>query len=212
MQPEFFVQETARSYDRIVDGYEQQARHAAAQRDSFRDRFIQLLTAPQGAVLDAGCGPGLDADHFRAQGFLPVGVDISFGMARRARERTLPVAVADLRQLPLRPTSFDGIWCSASLLHVPREQAPLVLSGFRHLLRPSGVLGLVTSLGGDEGWEAVPYEKDSQYRDVPLRRWFVHHERDQLESLVRTSGLRLEHSEVRLSHRRWLQLLARRPE
>jgi SAM-dependent methyltransferase len=212
MQRDSLLEETARSYDRIVDGYEQQARRTAVQRDSFRDRFTELLTAPRAAVLDAGCGPGLDAEHFRAQGLLPVGVDISFGMARRAHERCLPVAVADLRQLPLRAASFDGIWCSASLLHVPREQAPFVLSGFRHLLRPRGVLGLVTSLGADEGWEAVPYEKDGQHRDVPLRRWFVHHERGELESLVRTSGLRLEHSEVRLGHRHWLQMLARRTE
>lgn len=201
------LRETARSYDRIVDSYEAQATNAPPARTAFVDQFIDRVR-PSGVVLDAGCGPGHDVSHFVARGLDAFGIDTSIGMARRAFERGQRVAVADIRRPPLAAGSIDALWSSASLLHVPRPDVASTLASWKGLLRPGGLLGLITSLGGDEGWEAVPYAVGTQHGDVPLRRWFVHHERNALEKAIRESGFLVAHSAVREAHRQWLQLVA----
>ena len=91
--------------------------------------------------------------------------------------RVLPglVAQGDLRCLPLAAGSLDGIWCCASLLHVPHEQTGAVLGEMRRVLRRGGHLALVTALGHGARLEAVPYAPDRQ-------RWFFYREAAQLAS------------------------------
>lgn len=202
-----FLTETAGSYDCIVQDYEARASTSTPQRAAFRAGFGEALL-PHGVVLDAGCGPGHDLVYFDALGLRTLGPEASTGMAERVRARRLPVARGDLRRPPVRCGSLNGIWSSASLLHVPRAEVPGVLATWHSLLRPGGHLGLITSLGVDEGWEVVPYKPDTQHQDTPLRRWFVHHERAVLERRVAETGFRLQHIEVREGHRQWLQLLA----
>ena len=201
--------ETAASYDRVVDSYEAQVRIPAPQRTAFRDLFTSRLRGG-GQVLDAGCGPGQDAEHFQRLGWSILAVDASRNMVLRARERGCAAVVGDLRRLPVADRSLDGLWSSASLLHVPRPEVGGTFARWADLLRPGGILGLITSLGHDEGWEAVPYAPGAQHQGVPLRRWFVHHERDALIELVQRTGLLIDHVEERAGHRHWLQLLARR--
>jgi SAM-dependent methyltransferase len=62
--------------------------------------LAELIGRGEGLAVDLGCGTGLAADHVRAQGYLPVGVDLSFEMLRHARAR-LPVAQGDAARLPL---------------------------------------------------------------------------------------------------------------
>ncbi len=203
------VRETASSYDKIVASYEAQTHSPAPQRTGFRDVFISYLRA-RANVVDAGCGPGHDAEYFQQRGLSCLAFDASRGMVLRARERGCSALVGDLRRLPVANQSLDGLWSSASLLHVPRSEVADTITRWAELLRPNGVLGLITSLGNDEGWEAVPYIPGDQHHSVPLRRWFVHHQRDALVELVEGAGLAVQHVEERASHRHWLQLLARR--
>lgn len=200
---------TARAYDLIVDEF---VRRTAVIDDAlaeFRSAFVAAVGAAA-TVADVGCGPGRDATHFQSLGIRAVGVDASSGMAFRTRQLGVPVVRADMRRLPLRAHSLDGIWSIASLLHVPRSEVPATLAAWRTCLRPGGVLGLGTSLGTDEGWEACPYDPIGQHTPSDLRRWFVHHDETALNDLVQGCGYAIEWSRVRQGNRRWLQLLARR--
>lgn len=201
------ARETAASYDRIVASYEEQAANSSPERTDFFETFALRLRRG-GVVLDVGCGPGHDLEALHARGLTALGMDSSPGMARRVRDRGHQVVVADLRCVPLVEGCLDGLWSSASLLHVPRPEVSATLASWQQLLRPGGVLGVITSLGDDEGWEAVPYKPASQHGDVLLRRWFVHHDRDALTELITTAGFQIEQAEVREGNRRWLQLLA----
>lgn len=201
------ARETAESYDRIVDSYEAQAAQPPPERTAFLLRFMQHVRQ-KGVVLDAGCGPGHDLDALMAGGLRAFGLDASIGMARRAGSKGHLVLAADLRRPPIGFGVLDGLWSSASLLHVPRPDVAPTLVAWQRLLRPGGVLGLITSLGDDEGWEAVPYKPGSQHEGSPLRRWFVHHNREALIRSLSEAGFRLQHSEERDGHRRWLQVLA----
>jgi len=64
--------------------------------------------------LDAGCGAGTYTRLLRAAGADVIGVDYSLPTILKARTRTAPgvaYAVADVRHLPFRPQSFDGVLC-----------------------------------------------------------------------------------------------------
>lgn len=84
-------------------------------------RFADLV-APDGLVLDAGCGPANDLRLLRDAGVHPVGVDLSFGALAEARMLLPrhPLVQAPYDRLPFLPRSFDGLWLSGSFDHLPR--------------------------------------------------------------------------------------------
>src|SRR5579885_515575 len=110
-------------------------------------------------ILDAGCGPGRDSKWFRERGFHVIGVDLSAGMLAEARRRVPDVEFrqADLRRLNFPDGYFDGIWCCASLLHLPRNDVPAVLASFRRLL-DHGFLYVAVKVGQGEEVEERAYE------------------------------------------------------
>jgi SAM-dependent methyltransferase len=197
------VQRTRETYDLVAADYAVQSRSPSAAFRAHRDAFAASV---RGRVVDLGCGPGHDLEAFRTGGLDAVGVDLSSSMLGLARSHG-PVVQGDLRRPPLRDRAWDGLWSSASLLHVPQEDVPATLRCWHRLLRPGGRLGLTTSLGGQEGWERVPYATP---QPVPgeLSRWYVHHDRQHLIELLAQAGFHVERSHVHEAKRTWLQLHA----
>jgi len=104
-----------------------------------RDRFTALLPA-HGAVLDAGCGSGRDAKAFAEQGFQVEAFDASLELAALASQHSgLPVKVMRFQELDA-VARYDGIWCCASLLHVPRAELPEVFRRLAQALKAGGML------------------------------------------------------------------------
>jgi SAM-dependent methyltransferase len=195
------------TYDRIAQAYADSTRRplvpGASGLDAPRDAFAALL--PRAArVVDVGCGPGTDAAWFAARGHEVLGVDLSLSMARLAADAlgSSRLALGDLRALPLHDASVDAVWSCAALLHVPDADTHLVLSGVRRVLRPGGVLGLVTALGVGTREEPVPYAAEES-------RWFVYRDPEALAELIGAAGLEvLDRGEVE-GNRRWGWFLAR---
>jgi SAM-dependent methyltransferase len=208
MQPDDVRVTTASAYDLIVDDFVRRNRSVPPDFAEYRASFVAAMRNG-GRVADLGCGPGRDAAYFLEVGLRVVAVDASRQMVRHTYGEGVAVAQADIRSVPLRAASLDGIWSAASLLHVPRPDVARTLRSWRQLLRPGGVLGLATSLGDDEGWEACPYDPSTQPTNAPLRRWFVHHDHDALLQLVVAAGFEVVSARERVSHRRWIQVLAR---
>lgn len=134
------------------------------------ERFIQKLSRPvdqnpesqchRPKVLDAGCGPGSYTKLFLNEGIECVAADFSPQMLRMAYEQlSCPVktareslaishvVLAELTTLPFASQTFDGIWCSAVLLHFSRDDVKQLLSEFYRVLRNSGILYISTRLG-----------------------------------------------------------------
>lgn len=116
-----------------------------------RAALAGLGLRPGQRALDAGCGAGLAvgwlADLVGPRG-LAVGFDLAAAHARAARAELgpagPPVLQADLSAAPLRPASFDLVWCANTINHL-RDR----LAGARQLaalLRPGGRLALGQSL------------------------------------------------------------------
>lgn len=187
-------------YDQIAPHY---ARRQASRKLSFSDlmdAFTARLPA-RALVADLGCGPGHDGPRMIQAGHRVVGVDRSAAMlAIAAGPLAGHVARGDLRDLPLASASLDGIWCCASLLHVPQDQTPTVLAELRRVLRPGGHLALITALGEGTGLEPVPFAPDVQ-------RWYFYRQADELTAQLATAGLDVLSASEETSARHWLKLL-----
>ncbi len=95
----------------------------------------------QGArILDAGCGSGRDSKAFLALGYRVDAFDASGEMVQAARDLT-GLAVRQLRFEELDcHRCYDGIWASASLLHVPRLHMDAVFLRLHRALTEGGIL------------------------------------------------------------------------
>lgn len=190
------------AYDEIADRY---AAARASERSGFFDEMRDGFVAAVGTgarVLDVGCGPGHLTAVFRRSGLDAV-VDPSAGMLAVAARSGVRVVRADMTSLPFAAGSVDGIWCQAALLHVPAESTGQVLEGFARVLRPGGLLGLVTSVGEGSELEPVEYAADVQ-------RWFVHRDPDELAAAVTAARFTVTAVERRRSARDWVAIAATR--
>lgn len=193
------------TYDRIAMRYaENQDRLVSGNERAFPELLRAFVASlpENGTIADLGCGPGRDATRFVEAGFNVLGVDLSAGMlalAPNAMDGRL--AQADLRALPIHASTLDGIWCCASLLHVPVEDTLTVLREFHRTLASGGILALVTALGDSSGFEAVPYAPGEQ-------RWFVYRTPGTIADQLQSAGFTITSSASCTGNREWGLVLA----
>ena len=103
-----------------------------------------------GHILDAGCGSARDAAYFKNQGFTVSAFDASPVIAKLASNYLQQtVEVKAFQQLNCT-NMYDGIWCCASLLHVPKVELPQVFLKLQNALKPNGVLYVSFKYGTQE--------------------------------------------------------------
>lgn len=146
------------------------------------ERFASSFRVPS-LILDAGCGPGRDLARFVALGHAARGVDLNPVFVARANAHA-PTWQADLRDLQgLFPEGlFDGIWASASLVHLTGEDASDVLRQFSTLLRPEGKLYVCVNTVGQTGWLDEP----------DGRRWYTIWRDDDFAGAVTAAGFHVD--------------------
>lgn len=116
------------------------------------ERFGSSLP-PSSRILDLGCGPGRDLRLFAVAGHRPVGLEMNrsfVDMARRHGE-VVEGDIRDVAQL-FPPSSFDGVWAQASLVHLSATEIERVLHDLRTLLVPGGHLYACVPATGTTGW------------------------------------------------------------
>lgn len=134
-------------------------RRALPYREGTADHDVsQNINALLGAIsgtppfrlLDFGCGPGRDLQHFSALGHRAIGLDGAAAFVEMARAGSgCEVWHQDFLALELPLASFDGIFANATLFHIPRPALPEVLRALRAALVPAGVLFSSNPRGDD---------------------------------------------------------------
>jgi len=105
---------------------------------------------PGARILDAGCGSGRDAKAFSEMGYEVEAFDASAELVELARQHTgLPVKQMRFEEVT-EVERYDGIWCCASLLHVPLAELPGVMAQLAKALKPGGVWYLSFKYGSGE--------------------------------------------------------------
>jgi SAM-dependent methyltransferase len=128
-----------------------------------QQNIMALLDAIGGAgphrILDFGCGPGRDLLSFKALGHRPVGLDGSPRFCQMAFEyANVEVLNQNFLALDLPQAGFDGVFCNATLFHVPAQELGQVLDALKQTLRMGGVLFSSNPRGkGEEGWNGARY-------------------------------------------------------
>jgi len=162
-----------------ADEYE--AMHATKMFEAV-EQFAGSLPQPS-LILDVGCGPGRDLARFGAHGHVARGVELNPEFVAKAKLHA-PTVECDLREVGFRypPGMFDGIWASASLVHLVESDTVHVLGQFARLLRPGGKLYACLKSVGETGWLDEP----------DGRRWYTVWEPDRFADAVADAGFAVD--------------------
>ena len=138
---------TMRFYAEHAEAY---AQHATTPNGAQLDGFLAQVPAA-GKVLELGCGNGRDAARMLELGFDVEATDGTAELAAEA-ERRIGRKVRVLRFEHLDAIAlYDGIWASASLLHVPAQTLTDILARIRKALRSGGIFTASFKAGSGEG-------------------------------------------------------------
>ncbi len=134
---EKMIDKNVEYYDENADSFFEGS--VGADMSQSRDKFVSYL--PKNArVLDAGCGSGRDSKAFLDLGFDVISFDASKEMCKRASE----YIGREVRNMRFEDMSFanefDGIWASATLLHVPMTELPGIMKKMNEALNNGGIM------------------------------------------------------------------------
>lgn len=155
-------------YDQNAQRYSDKTANADLSR--IYSQFLQYISR-SGRILDAGCGPGRDLKFFSDVGFGVVGIDSSSAMVELATKFAgVPCHRMRMEDVEYHET-FDGVWCCAALLHIPKAYIPRTLRRFCSALKPKGALYVAVKKGAGEelladGRYFAAYEMDEFARII----------------------------------------------
>ena len=144
-------------------------------------------------VLDLGSGPGWYTDYLSRR-VHAVGIDVSPDFIRVAKKvyPDCDFRLGDLRKLDFPDGSVSGLAVIASLLHIPKVEAPVVLGEFRRVLKPQSKAVFLMKLP-DDNYSGDGFETRIR-AGKELTRFFSRYSEDKfLELLTANQFKTLEH-------------------
>ncbi|MEO6841076.1 MAG: class I SAM-dependent methyltransferase [Bradyrhizobium sp.] len=137
-----------------------------AKAPSTRLKGFLALLPPGGLILELGCGAGNHSAVMLREGFAVRATDGSPEMAAIASRRLgHPVEAMRFDELDAQE-AYDGVWASACLLHVPRDQLESILDRIHRALKPSGVFYASFKIGEGDGRDNL-----GRYYNYPSPEW-----------------------------------------
>ena len=180
----------AKSYDWFARRYDGVKRFdPRAERWYVAGPLMQgLWRVKEPLVLDVATGTGRLPLALFGEGFAGqiIGLDLSLGMLRQARDKLAPysdhvyLVWQDASRLPFDDGVFDAVTCLEALEFLPRPLS--ALAEMVRVLAPDGILFLTNRVGPEARFlpgRAIPrpcFEEilaELPLRDVPVRRWQV---------------------------------------
>jgi SAM-dependent methyltransferase len=137
----------------------QYAALATGELDEVEQALVREHVAPNGRILDIGCGGGREAVGFARLGYRVVGIDIAPRMVAASRRTAARVGVAaefrvqSATALDDPPGTYDAAFFCGSLHHVPGRRLRIdTLRRIGRALAPAGVLLLMVVYRERRGW------------------------------------------------------------
>lgn len=174
---------TTRTYELIAQHYEDNHKLTPENIVSL-DKFVNYVK--EGKVLDIGCADGLESDYLSKKHLQVTGIDISSIFISKASNKypLVEFKTMDMEDLIYPNSTFNGIWASASFIHIPKERAGDVMSNFHRVLKKDGILFISTKFGN--------YNRLWKNRFMNWgERHFSHYTKKELCEVVEESGFRV---------------------
>lgn len=174
------------------------------------DVFAALL--PKGAhVLDVGCGAGHKTKYLLDKGLKVTGVDFSESLLAIAKEEAPDAVyiVSDMRDLSQIEEQVDAVFSQASLLHIPKNEAPGVIAHWNEKVKPGGHI-YITVKGVKEGFpeEQTITENDYGYE---YERFFSFYTLEEIKGYLENLGLHIEYENEKMEgSTNWIQVIAKK--
>lgn len=174
---------TIRSYNKTASEYQQVVSNFELLPEI--NEFI-LNVNKGGEILDLGCGPGHHALFFSNNGFNVTGIDLSSEMIKLAKRTSVKskFKIMDILDLDFHKACFDGIWASASLLHIPKNKITPILQKLKEILIKGG--SLYISLKQGNGSELFT---DTRYGGV--EKYYVYYQLEEIENILKNIGFKI---------------------
>lgn len=177
------------------NSYDKHAKEFASFTTIFRGKLEKWINYysdqfPKGSlVLDIGCGAGRDAFYLSSKGFSITGIDFSEKLIEIAKKKVPngKFFVMDFENLSFPENSFDGVWASASLLHIPKERLLETLKRISLVLKKNGLFFSLFRVG--EG-EKLTKEKRG---DAVLERFYAYYKPEEIEALLKKQNSKVLH-------------------
>jgi SAM-dependent methyltransferase len=200
--------DTIAAYDAFAAEYADGTAARPAAVVSVIARFVAALR-PGGRVLEIGSGPGYDALELEEAGLSVRRTDVTPAFVRMLRRAgheadVLDPLVDDLDD-PANPGErYDAVWADACLLHVSRDNLPVVLTRLAAATRIDGLLCASFKEGDGDGW--------SVHGHVRARRHFTYWRSEGLRAILDDAGWTVDEvgREEGGSGDIWLEVWARR--
>lgn len=157
--------------------------------------FNTLL--PCGKILEVGVGGGREATELIKMGYEYIGIDPASNLISLAQQR-FPHAkffVQNACYLDFPRATFDGFWCAAVFIHIPKNALDTSLQNIQHTMKP-GALGFISLAEGL-----------GEYLDKKTGRWFFLHTAKEFADALKRNGFNIESQATRSrnSTHQWLQ-------
>ena len=154
------------------------------------------------SILDAGCGSGRDSLNFKNLGFEVTSIDGSKKMCELASEYLKSKVLHMQFQEIEFDNHFDGIWASASLLHVPSSEIEDVLKRLHKSLKKDGIIYASFKYGDFEGQRNGRYFND--LTENTAQKLFEKNDFEVIKTWITHDGWKGRESE------RWVNILAKK--
>jgi SAM-dependent methyltransferase len=177
-------------------------------------RFSDVVPYPR-LVLDLGCAGGRETVELGEAGMRVIGLDLA-REALRIAVNARPAhgyVEGDMTRLPFASGSLDGVWASASMLHLPPDVAPIALAEVARVLRPGGGLYATVQRGATKGWrQPLPGQA------VRAELYYAHYQPDEWRGIVEAAGFEVVTFNVKediascnAAATGWIEVTARKP-
>lgn len=150
----------------LIESYNKNAAQREVQaienwKVELRADFLSLIKEEnKSSLLEIGPGAGKDSLFFQESGLEVKCIDLSPELVKLCQQKGLDAQVMDMTELSLPRESFDAVYALNSLLHIPKNDLPIVLKNIQNVLKPNGLfyMGVYGSENDTEHiWENDPY-------------------------------------------------------
>lgn len=174
------------------------------------DKFLSLLL--KGAnILDVGCAGGFKTNYIKEKGFNVEGIDFSEEMIADAKGRfpEINFEVKNVYDIDKIEKSYDGIFCQAVLLHIPKKDIIEILEKIKSKLNKGGLFYVAVKekrIGGVE--EEIKMEDDYGYQ---YERFFSYYTTEELRNYFKKIGMEVVHEKIEGSGKtNWINIIGKK--